>query len=238
MTNYEILGSPDDYIRKLEALLSHLQYEQRQVELHKHGIGITWRTVLNLINEFGVPEEAKFAVAAFVGYPMDPEKTRDYVAKLKEVDEAVKNSAGQMTAWLTGEEEVTSHPFNPSVKPMTQTEYHLHVGILTQDARLVVESHGRLSIPVEKSVRIPIVGYHHDGYLSLENEIVPHPAMGHVYEPRLEDRPGMDIRQWNNELPFPAVFGSERVTKLFEKKGLKDTPEVNKALDTITSTLF
>ena len=238
MSTPEFPTPPENYVALLEGYLADFQHDAQQIEVHKNRQSHTWSRITELVRHYGVPEEAKFAVAAFSGHTTKPEANRAYVEYLKGIDEQVKMSAGHTVAWLTSEVEITSHPFNPAIKPDTVTRYYFHVGLLPQDARLIVGGWGgRLSIPVERSAVVPLSGiYLRDEPLSFENELHPHPTLGN--DPvRLEDNPGIDMTMWDKEHPFPLLIGNSAVEDLLNGK-LKGYPEIEKALDLLTAKLF
>ena len=238
MSTPEFPTPPENYVALLEGYLADFQHDAQQIEVHKNRQSHTWSRITELVRHYGVPEEAKFAVAAFSGHTTKPEANRAYVEYLKGIDKQVKMSAGHTVAWLTSEVEITSHPFNPAIKPDTVTRYYFHVGLLPQDARLIVGGWGgRLSIPVERSAVVPLSGiYLRDEPLSFENELHPHPTLGN--DPvRLEDDPGIDMTMWDKEHPFPLLIGNSAVENLL-KGDLNGYPEVEQALDLLTAKLF
>ena len=238
MSTPEFPTPPESYVAQLEACLEDLQYDAQQIEVHKNRQSQTWSHITELVRRYGVPEEAKFAVAAFSGHTTKPEANRAYVEYLKGIDKQVKMSAGHTVAWLTSEVEITSHPFNPAIKPDTVKKYYFHVGLLPQDARLIVGGFGgRLSIPVERSAVVPLRAiYLSDEPLSFENELHPLPTLGNN-QVRLEDNPGIDMTMWDKEHPFPLLIGNSAVEDLLNGK-LKGYPEIEKALDLLTAKLF
>lgn len=160
-----------------------------------------------------------------------------YIEMLRKIDEDAKVSAGQVAAWLTSKEEAISTSFNPAIKPLTKKQYYFHVGILPQDARLIVEQHGMLHVPLERSVSIPIVDDHFDEPLSLENEIRPYNSFDRDLTV-VEDRSGIEVSMWDKNVEYPVVFGDKAVQELFDKHELEEDPEIVKALETLTATLF
>ncbi|HCM51703.1 TPA: hypothetical protein DIS56_01035 [Candidatus Saccharibacteria bacterium] len=221
MSTPEFPTPPESYVAQLEACLEDLQYDAQQIEVHKNRQSQTWSHITELVRRYGVPEEAKFAVAAFSGHTTKPEANKAYVEYLKEIDEQVKMSAGHTVAWLTIEK-----------------KYYFHVGLLPQDARLIVGGFGgRLSIPVERSAVVPLRAiYLSDEPLSFENELHPLPTLGNN-QVRLEDNPGIDMTMWDKEHPFPLLIGNSAVEDLLNGK-LKGYPEIEKALDLLTAKLF
>ena len=221
MSTPEFPTPPENYVALLEGYLADFQHDAQQIEVHKNRQSQTWSHITELVRRYGVPEEAKFAVAAFSGHTTKPEANRAYVEYLKGIDKQVKMSAGHTVAWLTIEK-----------------KYYFHVGLLPQDARLIVGGFGgRLSIPVERSAVVPLSGiYLRDEPLSFENELHPHPTLGN--DPvRLEDNPGIDMTMWDKEHPFPLLIGNSAVEDLLNGK-LKGYPEIEKALDLLTAKLF
>ena len=221
MSTPEFPTPPENYVALLEGYLADFQHDAQQIEVHKNRQSHTWSRITELVRHYGVPEEAKFAVAAFSGHTTKPEANKAYVEYLKEIDEQVKMSAGHTVAWLTIEK-----------------KYYFHVGLLPQDARLIVGGFGgRLSIPVERSAVVPLRAiYLSDEPLSFENELHPHPTLGN--DPvRLEDNPGIDMTMWDKEHPFPLLIGNSAVEDLLNGK-LKGYPEIEKALDLLTAKLF
>lgn len=240
MSTPEQNSAPDDYTARLEAKLAELQESRRLIDLHNLKIGQTSASIHELIREFGVTEDAKFVIAALGGYPDDAEKTRDYTDSLKELDEAIKNSAGQLTAWLTSETEQISHPFNPAYKPETQQSYEFHLGLLPLNASLKVGRRGQLGVPIERSVALPTVGiYQLNGLPSLEIEdgIIPVLSLGE--QPlKLEIDPAIDLSRYDKDHPYPVALGDEAVKNLLSQQHIEGHPRINEALDTLTSTLF
>jgi hypothetical protein len=226
---------PSDLVPRLQSLLLELQRRTREIEDAEAARRRTWSDVSRLVNEYGVPEEAKFAVAAFRGHPTDPEKNSLYVERLIELDKQIKAFAGEILAWLTSEVVETSHPFNPAVKPDTEKRVTLHVGLLPAEASLVVEAHGKLSIPIEKSVAIPVSSmYMPDERLFIDDELIPIGAEhGNSFE--LESSPGLDLAQYGIENPYPIVLGNKTVQLLLDKNSLGKHPQVTEALETLAS---
>ena len=221
MSTPEFPTPPENYVALLEGYLADFQHDAQQIEVHKNRQSHTWSRITELVRHYGVPEEAKFAVAAFSGHTTKPEANKAYVEYLKEIDEQVKMSAGHTVAWLTIEK-----------------KYYFHVGLLPQDARLIVGGFGgRLSIPVERSAVVPLRAiYLSDEPLSFENELHPLPTLGNN-QVRLEDNPGIDMTMWDKEHPFPLLIGNSAVEDLLNGK-LKGYPEIEKALDLLTAKLF
>ncbi|MEK7095869.1 MAG: hypothetical protein AAB896_01055 [Patescibacteria group bacterium] len=243
MSSHEKLTPPENlepevYATDLRSLLLEIQFQTQEMKVHSEARRRAWDQVADLIRTNGVPEEVKFLVAAFAGDPTDPEANRTYVEYLKRIDERVKESAGHTVAWLTSEEVVTSTSFNPSIAPSTDRRYFFHVGLLPQDARLIVEAHGHLSVPVERAAVVPLSGiYLRDDPLSFESELHPLPTLGDSNPVRLEHNPKIDISRWSKEHPFPLLIGNLAVESVL-KGDLNGYPEVEKALDLITSRLF
>lgn len=241
MSSQEIPRPPEYYAKMLEGCLEELQSHSESIRTHEAASNRVWCQVTDLIRTYGVTEETKFLRAAFRGFPTDHEKTRKFIEYLQSLDEQVKNSAGETVAWLTSEEEDTSHPFNPSVKPMRETNYYLHIGILPDDASLQVGGvMGNITIPISRSVRGPLVGVHQsEGNLSLAGEIIPVPLIRFEQEwASTELNPEIDLSFWQFETPYPAVFGNEAVKELFDQHSLEEKTEVVKALEKLSSTLF
>lgn len=229
--------SPEAYAAHLRSLMTDLQSQTQQITTHEIARRRIWDTITRLTRENGVPEEAKFEFAALHHQPTNPQETAEYIDKLKALDEETKASAGQLVAWLTSEVEQTSHPFNPSVRPETEDRYYFHIGLLPQDARLAVNVGGKLSIPVERSAAFPLIGvYLRTEPLSFEGDLYPINSFGRDIV-QYESDPGINISLWDKRSPYPLLIGDQTVKEKL-KEGQEARPEIEKALDLLTASLF
>ena len=238
MSDHEQGRDLSGYKSRLEFLLAKLQEHTRGIEAYDAARRRIWQNVSELVDEYGVTEDTKFVIAAFSGSPTDPERSHTYITRLTELDSNVQQSAGQLIAWLTLEKEITSHPFNPSVRPMTEKNYLLHLGLLPQDAALVVGRRGRVSVPVEKSATIPLNPvYLSEEPLSFDGELLPLSMMKGQDLVRLENNPGIDLASYDYERTYPVVCGNTNVDELLTDK-LGKSPRVEAALGLLSARLF
>lgn len=238
MSNAERLTPPSNYAAQLEAHLSALQDHARLEGIHRDAQLRTWSNLNDLIRKYGVTEETKFIVAAFSGSPGDPNKTRERLDKLQMLEEEVRSAAGQSVAWITTVRETTSYR-DPGPN-RTEQRYYLHIGLLPIDARLQVDERGQLTIPIEKSVCLPINKiYQNDGHPSFDHQVIPTGVYSETARtPELEARPGVNVSLWNQEIPYPLLVGDDVVAEMFDKNKLEERRQVTVALEVLTSTLF
>lgn len=239
MSNSERLTPPEDYVSELEAIQVRLQDNASEIAARKADSGAAWSEMSKLVGKFGVPEEVKFTVAAFSGFPTDPERSTEFVEYLRQIDEQIKAAASETVAWLTSEVEVTSTSFNPRIPPDTKERFTLHVGILPQDAKLVVAQHGKLLVPIERSVAFPLIAaYMNSEHPSLDDELFPVNQRVTGYEtPGLEWNPELDLGSYSKEAPYPVVIGNSAVEELFDKHKLEVYNEVIEAIEALKSSI-
>lgn len=246
MSERERLTPPDDYLLQLKALkerfhknLSEIQAHESKIKALEDDSRAAYSEFSDLLEKYGVPEETKFTVAAYSHFPKDPERYAAFYEYLRGIDEQIKAVAGETVAWLTSEVQTVSTSFNPAIPPTTEHAFTLRVGILTQDAKLVVGEHGELTVPVERAVDIPLINvYMTSEHPSLEDELRPRIQMFSGYgAPYIERTPELDLGGMSKEATYPVVFGNNAVEELFDRHSLEAYNEVIEALEALNASL-
>lgn len=187
----------------------------------------------NKIRETDLPQDAKILAAALLRFPRSAEQIQANVEIMTDISEKAEAFAGQAAIWFTSKESMTLHRFLGPNEYETTT--HLNLGVLDNEAALIINFSGGLLIPMHKTERMAIItcpGKENDYKFEAIDIGTPLP------ESDWWPYSNIDIPLLANLGKATLIMGDEAVEHTISKTYSSTQKVLNEMKDRLTATLF